>query len=68
MLYETLRCSRPSGNEVCHNTFEKILRFDFHKTGFIPIDVKSPLTHCGRVTHNGDGSMLCKSPIFFIMK
>ena len=26
------------------------------------------LTHCGRVTHYGDGSMLCKSPIFFIMK
>ena len=26
------------------------------------------LTHCGRVTHYGDGSMLCKSPIFFTMK
>ena len=26
------------------------------------------LTHCGRVTHYGDGSMLCKNPIFFIMK
>ena len=26
------------------------------------------LTHCGRVTHYGDGCMLCKSPIFFNMK
>ena len=26
------------------------------------------LTHCGRVTHYGDSSMLCKNPIFFIMK
>ena len=26
------------------------------------------LTHCGRVTHYGDGSMLCKNPMFFIMK
>ena len=27
-----------------------------------------PLTHCGRVTQYGDGSMLCKSPILFTMK
>ena len=26
------------------------------------------LTHCGRVTQYGDGSMLCENPIFFIMK
>ena len=26
------------------------------------------LTHWGRVTHYGDGSMLCKNPIFFTMK
>ena len=26
------------------------------------------LTHCGRVTHYGDGCMLCKIPIFFTMK
>ena len=26
------------------------------------------LTHCGRVTQYGDGSMLCKNPIFFTMK
>ena len=26
------------------------------------------LTHCGRVTHYGDGNMLYKNPIFFIMK
>ena len=29
---------------------------------------KCNLTHCGRVTHYGDGCMLCKSPIFFTMK
>ena len=26
------------------------------------------LTHWGRVTHYGDGSMLCKSPTFFTVK
>ena len=26
------------------------------------------LIHCDRVTHYGDGSMLCKNPIFFTMK
>ena len=26
------------------------------------------LTHWGRVTYYGGGSMLCKNPIFFIMK
>ena len=26
------------------------------------------LTHCGRETQYGDGSMLCKNRIFFIMK
>ena len=26
------------------------------------------LTHCGRVMQYGDGSMLCKNPIFFTVK
>ena len=38
--------------------------------GLVEICIKSmyALIHCGRVTQYGDGSMLCKTPIFFTMK
>ena len=36
--------------------------------GIITIQSVFYLTHWGRVTHYGDGSMLCKNPIFFTMK
>ena len=38
---------------------------DFLKITHLTMD---PLTHCGRVLQYGDGSMLCKNPIFFTMK
>ena len=50
-------------NEFCWmKMYEYRLRF--HWSLFPRVQ----LTHCGRVTHYGDGSMLCKNPIFFIMK
>ena len=34
----------------------------------LPINEIFDLTHCGRVTQYGDGSMLCKNPIFSLWK
>ena len=52
------------------------LPWKFYESAFTAVMLKKKnknpvskgLTHCGRVTQYGDGSMLCKTPIFFTMK
>ena len=57
--------SKAGSFAVCQDTGDiSIQVIHYHQETYF----KPHLTHWGRVTHYGDGTMLCKTPKFFTMK
>ena len=57
----------PSKSDANKNKYRSVTKIITHTLQICPW-WRQDSTHCGRVTQNGGGSMLCKNPIFFTLK